>query len=88
MDVSTDFGQTQQYQIPPEVFISDGQKDLPVAKWVAARNNVGGIQHLAYQVDNVNAIMQEWCDKGYAEFTTDDPLNCQDKPRHLRNSVN
>jgi 4-hydroxyphenylpyruvate dioxygenase-like putative hemolysin len=37
---------------------------------------VGGIHHLAYQVDSVESKMNEWRKKGYAEFASQDPLTC------------
>ena len=49
-----------------------------MGKWVAARDGIGGIHHLAYQVDSVADKMKEWRDKGWAEFTTDEPLTCPD----------
>ena len=62
--------------LPPEIFVSEGQPGSIVADWVAARNGVGGIHHLAYQVDDVKATMAEWVEKGYAEFTSDKPMEC------------
>lgn len=64
------------YHMAPEVFISQGTPGSIVEKWVNDRGGVGGIHHLAYQVDSVEEKMQEWRDKGYAEFTTEDPLTC------------
>ena len=40
------------------------------------RNGVGGIHHIAYQVDDVEKTMKEWQQKGFAEFATTDPLKC------------
>ncbi len=37
---------------------------------------IGGIHHLAYQVESVDATMNHWKEKGYAEFTTAKPLTC------------
>lgn len=65
-----------QLHLPPEIFVSDGTPDSIVGKWVAARGGIGGIHHMAYMVDSVEMKMQEWKDKGYAEFTTDVPLQC------------
>ena len=62
--------------LPPEIFVSDGTPDSIVGKWVEARGGVGGIHHMAYQVDDVDAKMKEWKEKGYAEFTTEEPLTC------------
>jgi 4-hydroxyphenylpyruvate dioxygenase-like putative hemolysin len=66
----------QQYHMPPEIFISDGDAESIVGKWVAAREGVGGIHHLAYQVASVADTMRDWQAKGYAEFTTPEPLVC------------
>ena len=65
-----------QYHLPPEIFVSDGPPDSIVGKWVAARNNIGGIHHIAYQVESVEKTMQEWKEKGYAEFSSEQPLTC------------
>ena len=64
------------YHIAPEIFVSDGDQDSIVGKWVAERNGVGGIHHLAYEVKSVEETMAEWREKGYAEFTTEEPLTC------------
>lgn len=62
--------------MPPEIFVSDGTPDSIVGKWVAARDNVGGIHHIAYQVESVEKTMEEWKSKGYAEFSSTKPLTC------------
>lgn len=64
------------YHLAPEIFVSDGDPDSSVGKWVAKRDGIGGIHHLAYQVDSVQAKMDEWKKNGYAEFTTENPLTC------------
>ncbi len=64
------------YHLAPEIFVSDGTPDSIVGKWVAQRSAVGGIHHLAYQVDDVQKQMDEWREKGYAEFATESPLVC------------
>jgi 4-hydroxyphenylpyruvate dioxygenase-like putative hemolysin len=64
------------YHLAPEIFVSDGTPDSIVGKWVKARGDIGGIHHVAYQVDSVAETMKEWREKGYAEFTTEDPLTC------------
>ncbi len=64
------------YHLAPEIFVSDGTPDSIVGKWVEERNGIGGIHHIAYCVDSVAGTMKEWRDKGYAEFTTEDPLSC------------
>jgi catechol 2,3-dioxygenase-like lactoylglutathione lyase family enzyme len=70
------FDHRQVYHMPPEIFVSDGTPDSIVGKWVAARGGIGGVHHLAYQVESVQAKMDEWKAKGYAEFTTENPLTC------------
>lgn len=64
------------YHMAPEIFVSDGTPDSIVGKWVAARAGVGGIHHLAYQVDSVENTVKEWREKGYAEFSSEKPLTC------------
>lgn len=66
----------QEYHKPPEIFVSQGTLGSIVEQWVKRRDNVGGIHHLAYQVDSVKKVMNEWTEKGYAEFTTTEPLQC------------
>lgn len=65
-----------EYHMPPEIFVSDGDPDSIVGQWVAKRDGVGGIHHLAYQVPSVQLQMDLWKEKGYAEFTTENPLTC------------
>jgi catechol 2,3-dioxygenase-like lactoylglutathione lyase family enzyme len=65
-----------EYHMPPEIFVSDGDEGSIVGEWVKARGGVGGIHHLAYQVEDVEAKMKEWQEKGYAEFASDKPLGC------------
>ena len=64
------------YHMSPEIFVSDGDPNSIVGQWVAKRDGVGGIHHLAYQVRSVQSQMDLWRAKGYAEFTTKDPLTC------------
>jgi hypothetical protein len=65
-----------EFHLPPEIFVSDGDPDSIVGKWVARRDNVGGIHHIAYQVESVEKKMQEWLEKGYCEFSSSKPLTC------------
>jgi 4-hydroxyphenylpyruvate dioxygenase-like putative hemolysin len=81
-----------EYWRPPEFFISEGTpppariwKDLftftkpkgnIVYEWVKSRGGVGGVHHMAYEVDDVEKTMKEWTDKGYAQFSTDKPVTC------------
>lgn len=64
------------YHMAPEIFISDGTDDSIVGKWVKERGNVGGIHHIAYQVDDVEQTMKLWKESGYAEFASAEPLRC------------
>ncbi len=64
------------YHLAPEIFVSDGPSGSIVGDWVAARNGIGGIHHMAYQVESVAKTMEEWKAKGYAEFSTDEPIKC------------
>lgn len=66
------------YHLPPEIFVSDGTPGSIVNKWVLERNGIGGIHHIAYQVEDVEATMQMWKEKGYAEFASEKPLSCDD----------
>lgn len=69
-------GDFTKYHMAPEIFISDGTGDSIVGQWVNDRNGIGGIHHIAYQVDNVEKTMEEWIEKGFAEFTSAKPLTC------------
>ena len=62
------------YHMPPEIFVSQGSEGSIVANWVADRGGVGGIHHVAYQVNNVASAMDEWIANGWAEFTTQEPI--------------
>jgi hypothetical protein len=66
----------QTYHMAPEIFISDGSDGSIVSEWVEARDGVGGVHHMAYQVEDVAAKMAEWTEKGYAEFLSEKPLTC------------
>lgn len=66
----------QEYHMSPEIFVSDGDPNTIVGKWVAERGGIGGIHHLAYQVDSVQDKMKEWLEKGYAEFASEKPFEC------------
>lgn len=74
--LSIDTQSNQEYHKPPEIFVSQGTPGSIVDQWVKKRNGIGGIHHLAYQVDSVEKVMEEWTKKGYAEFTTPKPLEC------------
>jgi catechol 2,3-dioxygenase-like lactoylglutathione lyase family enzyme len=63
------------YHMPPEIFVSEGTPGSIVADWVAHKGGVGGVHHVAYQVADVAAAMSEWKEKGWAEFTTEEPIS-------------
>ncbi len=65
-----------EFHLPPEIFVSDGTPDSIVGKWVARRDGIGGVHHIAYQVESVEKTMEEWKLKGYAEFSSGKPLTC------------
>tara|TARA_B100000809_G_C14978164_1_gene473502 strand:+ start:149 stop:700 length:552 start_codon:yes stop_codon:yes gene_type:complete len=67
---------SQDYHKPPEIFVSEGTPGSIVEDWVNKRDGIGGIHHLAYQVHSVVDVMKEWQEKGFAEFTTKEPLTC------------
>ena len=67
-----------EFHAPPEIFVSDGSEGSIVGDWVAERSGVGGIHHIAYQVEDVEAVMKEWIKKGYAEFYSEEPITCKD----------
>lgn len=66
----------QEYHLPPEIFVSDGPIGSIVGDWVQSRGGIGGIHHIAYQVESVAKTMEDWKAKGYAEFSTDEPIKC------------
>lgn len=65
-----------EFHMPPEIFVSDGTPDSIVGKWVERRDGIGGVHHIAYQVESVEKVMQDWREKGYAEFSSEKPLTC------------
>jgi catechol 2,3-dioxygenase-like lactoylglutathione lyase family enzyme len=67
-----------EFHAPPEIFVSDGTEGSIVGDWVKERGNVGGIHHIAYQVEDVKTVMDEWKKKGYAEFYSEKPITCED----------
>lgn len=67
-----------EFHTAPEIFVSSGCKGSIVADWVDSHNGGnGGIHHIAYQVDSVEDIMDEWRDKGFFEFSSEIPLTCE-----------
>ena len=59
----------------PEIFISDGTYNSVVGEWVQAHNGNGGIHHIAYRVNDIYAIVQEWKENG-VQFLTEDVIDC------------
>lgn len=64
------------YHFAPEIFVSEGKPDSVVGKWVSERSGIGGIHHVAYNVNNVAKVMQEWQTKGI-RFLSEEPLECE-----------
>lgn len=67
----------QTYHMAPEIFVSDGTPNSIVGKWVAARGGIGGIHHMAYMVPSVTDKMAEWKSKGWGEFSSEKPFQCE-----------
>lgn len=65
-----------EFHLAPEIFVSEGSPGSIVGNWVAKRDGIGGIHHMAYQVPSVEKQMEEWLAKGYAEFSTAKPMTC------------
>jgi len=66
------------FHMAPEIFVSSGPPGSLIDRWVKEwGRGVGGIHHLAYQVDDVQQTMKEWRKKGLL-FTTKRPLDCDD----------
>jgi catechol 2,3-dioxygenase-like lactoylglutathione lyase family enzyme len=65
-----------EYQLAPEIFVSDGSPGSIVEQWVQNKGGIGGIHHIAYQVASVEAVVEEWKSKGFAEFASEEPLTC------------
>ena len=65
-----------EYHAPPEIFISDGPEGSIVGDWVNERGGIGGIHHMAYEVEDVEKTMEKWRQEGYAEFYSEKPMSC------------
>lgn len=63
------------FHLPPEIFISDGDSGSIVGKWVKERGGVGGIHHMAYQVDDISGLVSSWKDSGI-KFLSEEIINC------------
>lgn len=67
-------GLWHEFHLAPEVFISDGTPDSVVGKWVATRNGVGGIHHIAYEIYDVESEMDRWRKSNFATFSSSKPI--------------
>lgn len=79
--ISAPFGQIPMltYHQAPEIFVSQGEPGSIPYRWVHnERAGVGGVHHLAYQVDDVAGKMRQWTRLGLATFTTDEPIQNDD----------
>ena len=65
-----------EYHMAPEIFVSSGSPGSIVDQWVQNKGGIGGIHHIAYQVDSVQGIMDKWKDSGFMEFASDKSLTC------------
>jgi 4-hydroxyphenylpyruvate dioxygenase-like putative hemolysin len=66
----------QEYHLAPEIFVSEGTPGSIVDNWVKARGGIGGIHHIALQVDSVEAKVKEWTEKGWGDFTSQEVMRC------------
>ena len=67
-----------EYHAPPEIAVSDGPLGSIVGDWVAKTNSgVGGIHHIAYAINNIDEVFDDWTNKGI-EFLTDEVVDCPD----------
>tara|TARA_R110002051_G_scaffold301407_1_gene369227 strand:+ start:2331 stop:2966 length:636 start_codon:yes stop_codon:yes gene_type:complete len=65
------------FHLPPEIFVSDGEINSIVGNWVQERGGIGGIHHVAYQVDDIDSVFNEWKDGG-VEFLSENIIDCPD----------
>lgn len=65
-----------EHHLAPEIFVSSGSPESIVDEWVRGKGGIGGIHHIAYQVKSVQTIMDEWKERGFAEFASEKPLEC------------
>ena len=62
-----------EYHLPPEIFVSEGTPGSIVDEWVKKYGS--GVHHIAYQVQDVASTMNAWKEKGWATFTTEEPIS-------------
>lgn len=65
-----------EYHLAPEIFVSEGTPGSIVHNWVQARGGIGGIHHLAYEVESVTKQRDLWIEKGWGDFTSKEPFAC------------
>lgn len=70
--------QLYEFHLAPEIFVSEGTPGSIVGDWVEKRDGIGGIHHLAYQVESVEEKVKEWRDNGFANFSSEKPFTCED----------
>tara|TARA_Y100000310_G_C20409359_1_gene681183 strand:- start:239 stop:802 length:564 start_codon:yes stop_codon:yes gene_type:complete len=68
-------GPAGEYHTAPEIFVSDGDENSIVGEWVKERNGIGGVHHLAYQVENIHQLHKEWKERG-VEFLSEEVIDC------------
>lgn len=67
-----------EYHLAPEIFVSDGDNDSIVGKWVV--ENGGGIHHKAYQFNNeISLRMQKSLMESYDIKFASDVIYCQEE---------
>lgn len=66
---------TQNWHSPPDIFVSDGPEGSLIHDWVVKHGGVGGIHHLAYEVDDIHVAMENY-KKHELKFLTDEPMEC------------
>jgi catechol 2,3-dioxygenase-like lactoylglutathione lyase family enzyme len=68
-----------EFHAPPEIAVSDGPIGSIVGDWVAETNGgMGGVHHIAYEVDDVGETMKEWNEKHGVEFYSNEPIVCEE----------
>tara|TARA_R110002020_G_scaffold212028_3_gene418421 strand:- start:630 stop:1187 length:558 start_codon:yes stop_codon:yes gene_type:complete len=64
-----------EHHLAPEIFVSEGDADSIVGKWVESRGGSGGIHHIAYQVSDIDQVVAKWRDLG-VEFLSEEVIEC------------
>jgi catechol 2,3-dioxygenase-like lactoylglutathione lyase family enzyme len=64
-----------EYHLAPEIFISDGTEDSIVGSWVRERGGIGGIHHMAYQVNDIQETVRRWRSSGI-KFLSEEVIDC------------